>query len=161
MRHFEIFKYSHKGLIIDTNIFLLMVIGTVDRELIVRFKRTNTFCGDDYDCLIGVLKNFKRLVVTPNILTEVSNLLGQLSEPKRSHAFATLGILTTTLFEIYVCSRSLLESPNLVRFGLTDAGLIDLASENVLTLTDDFRLYGKLMASGRAAINFNHLRKFR
>ncbi len=158
MQYSEIFSYSHKGLLLDTNIFLLMVIGMVDRDLIGRFKRTNTFCGDDFDYLIEFLKNFKRLVVTPNILTEVSNLLGQLVEPKRSRAFATLGILTTRLFEIYVCSRSLSESPNLLLFGLTDAGLIDLASENVLTLTDDFPLYGKLMASGRAAINFNHLR---
>ncbi len=160
MQHSEIFRYSCKGLLLDTNIFLLMVIGMVDRDLIDRFKRTNTFCGDDYDCLIEFLKNFHRFVVTPNILTEVSNLLGQLTEPKRSAAFVTLGRLTTTLFEIYVCSQDLSESTNLVRFGLTDAGLIDFAAENVLTLTDDFRLYGMLRTSGKDAINFNHLRTF-
>ena len=158
MAESEISHYLRKSLLIDTNIFLLIVIGTVDKSLISTFKRTNTFSSEDYDRLIEFLLLFDHYVITPNILTEVSNFLGQLSEPKRSEAFVTLGLLISKLVEIYVPSVTVAKSPNLIKYGLTDSTVIDNASNGVLTLTDDFGLYGKLKVSGKDAINFNHLR---
>jgi len=144
--------------LVDTNVFLLIVIGKTEKRLIPAFKRTSTYCEEDYDRLLRVLSGFSRIFVTPNILTEVSNLLGQLTDPKRSDARAVLGVILSSLVEIYVPSASISDSIDFRRFGLTDAGIIALPSDDVLILTDDFALYGKLLANGRQVINFNHLR---
>lgn len=45
-------KYSTKGILIDTNIFLLYLIGSVNRKRISRFKRTIQFVPEDYDLLL-------------------------------------------------------------------------------------------------------------
>ena len=36
-------KYASRGVLVDTNILLLFVVGAFDRELIPRFKRTSHF----------------------------------------------------------------------------------------------------------------------
>ncbi len=46
-------KYYRLGIIIDTNILLLAVIGRVDRDLIVKFQRTAIFTPNDYDLLVN------------------------------------------------------------------------------------------------------------
>ena len=43
----------------------------------------------DYELLVGLLSNFQQILVTPNTLTETSNLLGQHGEPQRSRFFDT------------------------------------------------------------------------
>jgi len=45
-------KYYKKGIIIDTNILLLYLVGRVNRDRIARFKRTATFLPEDYDLLL-------------------------------------------------------------------------------------------------------------
>ncbi len=68
-----IYKYSNKGLLIDTNILLLYFVGSFDRQHIEKFKRTSQFTIKDFDYLVILLDRFDTLVTTPNILTEVNN----------------------------------------------------------------------------------------
>ena len=75
-------RYYIKGIIIDTNILLLYLIGRVDRERIPRLKRTAQFTSEDYDILLELVSKFKKVIATPNILTEVNSLANQLGEPK-------------------------------------------------------------------------------
>jgi hypothetical protein len=67
-------RYARKGILIDTNILLLYFLGSFDQDLIPSFKRTVQFTVEDYNTLLLLLQMFDRLVTTPNILTEVSNL---------------------------------------------------------------------------------------
>ena len=59
---------------IDANLVVLLVVGAVDRDLINSNKRTTRFTPADYDRLIDVIQRV-RVFVTPNTLTEASNLL--------------------------------------------------------------------------------------
>jgi hypothetical protein len=77
-------RYRARGILVDTNLLLLFFIGLFDRGQISRFKRTKTYTGEDFDVLDRFLSQFARLITTPNILSEVSNLSGQLGEPVRS-----------------------------------------------------------------------------
>jgi len=79
-----IHRYRSRGVLVDTNILLLHFVSDYDRELVPRFKRTATFAVDDYDLLIKLLTRFNSVVTTPNVLSEVSNLAGQLGEPANS-----------------------------------------------------------------------------
>src|SRR5580698_6784272 len=77
-------RHSSRGILIDTNVLLLLYVGSLDRNLVPKFKRTDRFAPEDYDALRKLIRPFKTVLTTHHILTEVCNLLGQLKEPARS-----------------------------------------------------------------------------
>jgi hypothetical protein len=145
-------------LLIDTNLLLVLVVGAYDRGQIERFKRTRAYTADDYDLLLRFIGGFGELVVTPNVLTEVSNLAGQLAEPLRSRVLAALSLLAVQVQERYFPSRDAAREPDFTRLGLADVSILLTAREPVAVLTDDLPLYLRLAAQDTYVVNFNHLR---
>ena len=64
-----------KGLLIDTNLLVLLTTGTLNTSYIEGHKRTGHYTVEDFDLLLAIIDQFQFLVVIPNILTEASNLL--------------------------------------------------------------------------------------
>lgn len=95
-------KYQQKGILIDTNILLLLFVGETNRARISQFKRTNKFSEKDYDLLIKLLKRYSKIVTTPNILTEVNSLINQISEPERSQCLRLMSNKVSRFHEIYI-----------------------------------------------------------
>jgi rRNA-processing protein FCF1 len=153
-------RYRRKGILVDTNILLLYCIGAVNKNEISIFKRTKQFVPEDYDTLLGLLNNFESIVTTPNILTEVSNLSGQLKDNLKLTYFNFFKENIKLLKEEYVPSLQAANIPEFSRFGLTDAAIINHAKGKYLVLTEDFHLSQYLQHEGIDAINFNHLRPF-
>ena len=151
-------KYHSKGIIIDTNILLLYLVGTVNQERISRFKRTAQFTPKYYDLLIELTNNFVKVVATPNILTEVNSLANQLGEPERSKCLRTFAWLVSNIEEEYIKSSVITNHELFSRFGLADCGIMLLAKNKYLVLTDDLKLYLQMNSLGIDAINFNNLR---
>ncbi|MDY6804470.1 MAG: PIN domain-containing protein [Cyanobacteriota bacterium] len=155
-------RYCQKGILVDTNILLLLFVGTVNRKRISLFKRTQQFVSEDYDLLSNILSKFVAVVTTPNILTEVNSLINQLGEPERSQCLQLLAktIEEEGLSEFYVESRLVAQESNISKYGLTDSGIVHLAKNKYLVLTDDFKLANYLNKSEIDVINFNNLRDF-
>lgn len=151
-------KYARKGLLVDTNILLLHFVGSYQLELIPRFKRTAQFTPDDYHLLQRILCRFQPWVTTPNILTEVNSLSGQLGEPVRSEYFTRFSRGLSVLGEEFISSATLAADAMFPRFGLTDTAIATVSKGRYLVLTDDFRLSQFLAGRGVDVINFNHLR---
>lgn len=145
---------------IDSNLLVLLVVGETDREMISRHRRTRSYRVEDYDLLVRLINDTDQPVfVTPNTLTEASNLLAQHREPERSRIFDVLGTLIETTEEKFVESRAVTRNPDFTRLGLTDAVLLDVISASNPLITADLRLY--LAASAKeegAAFNFSHYR---
>jgi len=153
-------KYGRKGIIVDTNLLLLWVVGGVEESAIRSFKRTRQFVPEDYRLLDALLARFSPQVCTPNVLTEVSNFIGQLSGELRTRAFRRLADNVVALDERYIASSQLVEDGHFERIGLSDCSIKSVALTGLLVLTDDFKLYGILNSSGVDCINFNHLRPY-
>ena len=151
-------RYRQKGLLVDSNLLLVLFIGMFDRQLVGRFERTREFLPEDFDLLGRFVASFRQRFTTPNILTELSNLSGKLPEHIRGDYFRSLTNQIDTLAESYTSSRSLAHSPSFPRFGLTDSSIIEGPRNKYLVLTDDFRLSKFLERVGQHVINFNHLR---
>ena len=151
-------RYRSKGLLIDTNLLLLYFVGTYDPDRIQRFKRTMAFTVDEFLLLSTVLNYFTTVVTTPNILTEVSNLSGQLPGDLRSDFYSNFAKRIPLMEEHYRTSASLSSSAHFNRFGLTDSGIVYTVKGNYLVLTDDLELYAYLLNLDIDAINFNHIR---
>jgi len=153
-------RYRRKGVLIDTNILLLWFVGATNRERIARFNRTSKFAPEDYDLLNKLFQSFARVVTTPNILTEVSNLLNQLGEPERSQCFSIFARDIGQLDEIYKDSLTIAATDKFSKFGLTDCGIVNVAKDNYLILTDDLKLASYLQKLGIDTINFNNIRTY-
>ncbi|MEH2353943.1 PIN domain-containing protein [Nostoc sp.] len=156
-------RYSQKGILIDTNILLLFLVGNVNRERITRFNRTQQFIPEDYELLLEFIARFQKLVTTPNILTEVNSLANQLGEPERSQCFGIFAQFVKNvdlLDEYYVNSLDAVNTEKFIKFGLTDSGILTLSKEKYLVLTDDFKLASYLQSVEVDVINFNNIRIF-
>ena len=151
--------YSSKGLLIDTNLLVLLIVGTINPTQISSHKRTTSYSADDYSLLLAFANRFKLLVTTPNILTEASNLLEGYSY-RGNYALVTLERFTQGTKEIICESLSTMHGypKSYLKYGLSDAVIHRVASEKYLILTDDLNFCAYLQGNGLLSINFNNLR---
>lgn len=147
------------GYFIDANLLLLLVVGNANPAAIARHRRLQEFTQDDYYMLIDLISQVQRVLVTPNTLTETSNLLGQHGEPERSQFFEQLQFLIEDTEEIVIASAVASQNRSFTRLGLTDAALLQVVTEDTPIVTVDFGLYLAAATSNPdSVINFSHLR---
>ncbi len=150
---------SPVGLFIDANLLVLLVVGSVGRDLIAKHRRLKEYTPEDYDTLVDEIDRVDRVYVTPNTLTETSNLLGQHGEPERARFFEELRILIRESREVVVASGQASGNSSFARLGLTDAALLEAITAETPLLTVDLELYLTALAQGdEVAVNFRHLR---
>lgn len=152
--------YRQKGILIDTNILLLYFVGSVNRQRISKFNRTQQFLPEDFDLLQSILAYFQEVVTTPNVLTEVGNLMNKLGEPERSECFKVFSQGILSFNEIYIESRTISINEKFAKFGLTDCCILNVAKNQYLVLTDDLKLAVYLQSQGVDTVNFNNLRVY-
>lgn len=151
-------QHNKNGILIDTNILLLYFIGDYNPDIISRFKRTAAFTVEDYNLLVAFLKNFRKILTTPNILTEVNSFSQQMGEPNRTEYFHSFVKKLNLTEEHYVESKVAGDSESFIRYGLTDSVTVILSTRKHLLLTDDFKLAQYLSSKNYDVINFNHIR---
>ena len=147
-----------KGIFIDANLLVLLVVGATDQALIAKHRRLRQFTVEDYGRLIELIGQAGQVFLTPNTLTEASNLLAQHPNPERSRFFKVLRLVITKGEEIVVASKTASRNNAFARLGLTDAALLEVVSEETPLVTVDFDLFAAAFAKGEvAAWNFTHL----
>jgi hypothetical protein len=67
-------KYQAKGVLVDSNLLVLFLVGLVNKQRILEFKRTQNFTVDDFHLLANLIVWFGRLIATPHVLGQVSDL---------------------------------------------------------------------------------------
>lgn len=150
--------YRSRGLLLDTNLLLVYVIGLWNPKQVGQFKRTASFCLEDFELLARLVQFFDQVITTPNILTEVNSLSNQLSEDFKSTYYSRFSEQIRLLNECYVPSLDVASMQTFARFGLTDSVIQQLTRDKYLVLTDDLKLSLHLQTNGIDALNFNHLR---
>lgn len=159
------------GWFVDANLLVLLVVGATGRDLIPKHRRLRQFAEQDYDLLVNLIATATSaaqrddsveagaVLVTPNTLTEASNLLDQHQDPERRHFFHTLRILIERNREVVVKSVTASAMPVFSRLGLADAVLVETASAETPLVTVDLDLFHAVAKKDhRAAVNFTHLR---
>ena len=146
------------GFFIDANLLVLLVVGSVGQNLIRKHRRLQIFNAEDYDRLLDLIGHYDRVFVTPNTLTETSNLLAQHSDPERSRFFDRLQLIIEKSEEVVVVSKVAASNSEFSRLGLTDAVLLEAISAETPLLTVDLDLFrAALVKAPNAAVNFAHL----
>lgn len=154
-------SYRSKGLLLDTNLFVLLIIGTIDREKIKDNKRTGAYSPDDFDLLLRFINGFSKIVVTPHILAETSNLADVFNKKLKSLPFEVIKKLLEAggFEEQQIPALQVCETSGFLRYGLTDSGLVEVARNSYLILTDDLRMANYCYEEQADVINFNHIRE--
>ena len=146
------------GFFIDANLLVLLIVGSVDQDLIAKHRRLRRFAVEDYERLVNLIDRVDRVLATPNTLTETSNLLAQHRDPERSRFFDKLKFIIQESKESVVASTVASRNNAFERLGLTDAALLEVATAETPLVTVDLDLYLEALAKGQdTAVNFTHL----
>ncbi|MGI8883801.1 MAG: hypothetical protein ACR2IA_06115 [Pyrinomonadaceae bacterium] len=146
-------KYKHKGLLVDTNIILLYLVGSLDILLIRDFARTAKFTEDDFYKVHKFIEYFDLQITTPHVLTEISDLIGN-----RKNLHNALKIYIERTNEVFKKSSEVSENKIFCEFGLADTAIIETAKDSYLIFTDDNPLYGYMINEGIDAVSLDILR---
>lgn len=151
-------RSARNGIVLDTNVFLLLLIGNWDRSRIVKFKRTQEFAPSDYDKLLYLCSNAAKLVVTPHVVTEACNLCDNYNSSFNGEIFAVLKEMFASMKERRKEASLLFEYDSFLRFGLADISILDASLKSHVAVTDEAKLFAEIYASGGLVINLNHIR---
>lgn len=149
-----------RGYFVDSELLVLLVAGRTNRRIIRRHRRLTAYSAQDFDQFGVIIADRGGIVwVTPNTLTEASNLLGQHGNPERELPFRTLASLISECREVLVDSRRASINARFSQLGLADAALLEVISADRPLVTVDGRLYAAALAANpQSATDFNHLR---
>jgi hypothetical protein len=159
----KIRRHLRSGVLVDTNLLLVYFVGLYDNvsgyQLINSFRYTKgTYDTGDFEVLSNLLGRFDKQIITPHILTEVGNSLGQLTGPAKEACFELLKRIVPSLEERTVGSRELCEDDAFNELGVAETSIVKVTTEPCLVLTDDFHLSGYLDKIGVDAVNFRHIK---
>lgn len=146
------------GVLLDTNLLLLLIVGSAHPDRVGRDKKLKNFEFDDLRVLREEIAGAGIFFTLPYILAEVSNLLGIGKRNEATTEIVSHFIsFVSKAEEIAVVSRDVAGEPIFARYGLTDTATLRLRAHRVRVLTVDYALHGKLVDIGIAATNLRHL----
>lgn len=149
-------RSKSKSLLFDSNLLLLLLLGSYDIKLIKSFKRLQMFSLDDFQTLREISLSFK-ISTTAHVLTEISNLSNDLPHHQKQIIFPYLASRIQFLHENTTVAKDSVLRPEFVPFGLTDSVLSELCHSYVL-VTNDGRLAAHLRRQQRIVLTMDDLR---
>ena len=153
-----IHRYRQKGIMVDSNLLVAYLVGLLDPAQLGNCRATKALSPDDFGLLEKFLGQFNRVITTPHILAEVSNLAGRLPESLHVKFRLVFRHVIERLSEKYDTSASISQRAEFLRFGLADTAISMAKPGSYLVLTDELALAGLLQKQGKDVVNFNHLR---
>jgi hypothetical protein len=156
-------RHRGRGVVVDSALLVVYVVGLCEDingvPLLQTYKHTkNDYDRQDYEFLLGFLEQFRTHVVTPHILTEVSNMLGQLREPARAQCRSVMSATISELEERCIAAAQIASDEAFLEYGITDAGIRRIGTAPYLVLTADRPLAGHLNKIGVDALLFEDAR---
>lgn len=154
--------YRGRGAVIDTNLFLVLLLGNVDPRLIGKTARTDGYSASDYELLRAILEHFARIVILPQILTEAGNLLKRNCRYRNTLLDLHIELARIVHFsqtkEASVSAKRATRHPAFHTLGYADAAILAAANGRYLLLTADGPLQNMAWSSGVDVLPFDWLK---
>ena len=131
---------KYKNIVLDTNIFLLLIIGLIDKEKISSNKRTSIYTNEDFNMLVNMIGDFNKILTCPNVWTEIDNLCNRIQGKDQWTYLETIKNIMDKSVEEYHKSRSVVNEYTFQNLGLTDSVLLLLARDSSLLISGDSSL---------------------
>ena len=147
-----------RSVLLDTNLFLLLIVGLYNKKLIGKHKRTKNFIEEDFDLLVKFIDDYEILWVTSHCLAEISNLIRQTQADQAKELMTYFSAFTAKAKESHIPMKVIFENDISIRLGVADTGIIIKSNRVGCVFTVDFDLYAEISNRGNNVVNFNHLR---
>lgn len=147
---------SRRKIALDTNVFLLFLVGLANRAAIARHKRLTAYDAGSYDVLCKLLASYDEIVVTPGCLAETTNLLDS-DKSSRQRCYQMLKELIQSgegLSEKHIPADKVVEQRPFMWLGFTDASYVELADQGIPVITADLKLYLQVIERNEESVNF-------
>ena len=166
---YELVMVSFEGrkVLLDTNLLLLLLIGSINRRLLTTNKRVGRYSENEFLLLNRHLSDAASLLTTQHINSQTSDLgAGSLHGIYRTMFLRLLrnihvhdvGAISTIKADEMTQPILSFDTDILDELGVADAGLINAAIESKgILFTDDLPLYLRAQRHGIDAVNFSHL----
>lgn len=157
-----IVQYRDSGVLIDTNLLLVLLVGNIDRRLVGRIGRTEKYTKEDYERIKDALCLFNRFIIIPQVLTETGNMLKRYCPTASTLLDLTLELRRFVhdhaTRESRALSRRITIHPAFENLGYADAAILNAAAGRHLIFTDDGPLQAMAYRFNADVLPFNWLR---
>lgn len=137
----------------------MLLCGSLRPDL-VGSRKTKQHTKNQFLRLDSEVKEFKKHISLPNILTETSNHLGAGRQQAVDGAAYALSLYIHALEEIYQPSKYVIGYSEYMNVGLADAAICScvtrLRENKVRVFTQDHELYGRLSSQQVDCVNIMH-----
>jgi hypothetical protein len=146
------------AILIDTQLFLRLIVGLGSKSDIAETKRLcSEYTEFDFERLTRFVSGFNLIATLPNILTEVSNFIGDSDMPRAQRARDAMKAIIENAVEIYQPSQLVKQQPEFNWLGITDTAQLLLLETGHSLVTNDGRLFGAALNRGRPATIFTQI----
>lgn len=136
-------------------------LGSVDPTLLGRHKRARAYMPSDYYLLSELMGMYDVAIVTPNVVTECSNLFSDEGDALPKEALRSfLESPACRVRETYIESIVACRRPQYSYLGVSDCAMLELIDQDTILLTADSGLSRAAQEINPCSINFNHFRSF-
>ncbi|MBI1972991.1 hypothetical protein HYS50_03225 [Candidatus Woesearchaeota archaeon] len=150
-------KHLRKDILLDTGPLLLLLVGKYNSSLLPAFKRLSGRTEQEFMKLQAFLSKFRKIVVTPHVLAEMSNLAKSLGENTFSSFLERCVEDLKKFGETFIDKDEIIKRDEFKHFGITDTGIIIAGEKNYehcVVMVQEEYLRRKCDNQGLCIINF-------
>ena len=133
---------------VDSNAFVVLIIGLMDPHWLKDHKTTSIYEEQDFNNLKNAIGTFENILTTPNVLTEVDNLLNSFSGHQKHPYIKAITDIVRITSERLVSSLDVIDYYYFRDLGLTDSIILHLRPEYELLVTADSGLSDHALSLG-------------
>ena len=116
------------AVIVDTNLTVLLIVGSASRDYIRMHRRFQKYTEDDFDVLGELINQFDDIITVPHVLSETSNLIRQVVGQAHRLILARFQVFVETVVELPIASLIGCQRLEFRRLGLADSVLLHVCS---------------------------------
>lgn len=148
--------------ILDANMLIVYSIGKKHPEMLGSQKRVKEYIPEDFDLLVQLVEGVDQIVLTPNAVTECSDLFkdSNFENDAKDALKDLIQSPSCIVVEEYVPSSDAVSSPQYKFLGVADCAMLELVDSETFLISADGALSREAAKINPRSINFNHYRSY-
>lgn len=148
--------------ILDANMLIVYSIGKKHPEMLGNQRRVKEYMPEDFDLLMQLVEGVDQIVLTPNAVTECSDLLkdSNFENDAKDALKDLIQSPSCIVAEEYVPSSDAVASSQYKFLGVADCAMLELVDSETFLISADGTLSREAAKKNPRSINFNHYRSY-